>query len=176
MSYIFFFRCHNTTHYRQDPDGTELRYNHAYIIGYVQCFYMITTMILPLVILIVLSLRIYQGLIKVRKNLNRHKRLVDKAETANLERHETINAGGEECNIKVNNVIEEEEGEEDDGAAEGIVCCAEILCMMIDYVQCALNVFCPLFILHYIYRQKSFQKARKGVEFLILHHSSERRD
>ena len=132
-------------------------------------------MILPLVILIVLSLRIYQGLIKVRKNLNRHKRLVDKAETANLERHETINAGGEECNIKVNNVIEEEEGEEDDGAAEGIVCCAEILCMMIDYVQCALNVFCPLFILHYIYRQKSFQKARKGVEYLILHHSLERR-
>ena len=55
------------------------------------------------------------------------------------------------------------------------VLCIEILCMMIDYVQCALNVFCPLFILHYIYRQKSFQKARKGVEYLILHHSLERR-
>ena len=70
-------------------------------------------MILPLVILIVLSLRIYQGLIKVRKNLNRHKRLVDKAE--NNERNETI-AG--ECgnNIKMNNAIEEE-------AAEGIVVC-----------------------------------------------------
>ena len=170
MCHIFFFRCHNTTHYRQDPDGTELRYNHAYIIGYVQCFYMITTMILPLVILIVLSLRIYQGLIKVRKNLNRHKRLVDKAETANLERHETINAGVEECNIKVNNVIEEEE----DGAAEGTVCSVEIL---IDDIQCALNVFCPLFIFHYIYRQKSFQKARKGVEFFFnsTSHSSERR-
>ena len=38
---------------------------------------MITTMILPLIILIILSLRIYQGLIKVKKNLNRHKKLED---------------------------------------------------------------------------------------------------
>ena len=34
-------------------------------------------MILPLIILIILSLRIYQGLIKVKKNLNRHKKLED---------------------------------------------------------------------------------------------------
>ena len=34
-------------------------------------------MILPLIILIILSVRIYQGLIKVKKNLNRHKKIED---------------------------------------------------------------------------------------------------
>ena len=112
-------------------------------------------MILPLVILIVLSLRIYQGLIKVRKNLNRHKRLVDKAENAN-ERNETI-AGGECNNLKVNNVIAEED------VAEGIVVLNSY--MMDDN---ALNVFLSTIPLY-----KRVSKRRSSAGFIIVYHSSE---
>ena len=113
-------------------------------------------MILPLVILIVLSLRIYQGLIKVRKNLNRHKRLVDKAENAN-ERNETI-AGGECNNLKVNNVIAEEE------AGEGIVV---LKSYMMDG-QCCFECF---FFVHYDPLCKRVSK-RRSEGFIIVYHSS----
>ena len=51
-----------------------------YIIGYVHWTWTITTVILPFILLVFLSVKIFLGLRKVRKNLNRHKRLQIKAE------------------------------------------------------------------------------------------------
>ena len=51
---------------------------------------MITTMILPLIILIVLSLRIHQGLIKVKKNLNRHKQIENNTAQNAIEKKKKI--------------------------------------------------------------------------------------
>ena len=51
---------------------------------------MITTMILPLIILIVLSLRIHQGLIKVKKNLDRHKKIENNTAQNAIEKKKKI--------------------------------------------------------------------------------------
>ena len=47
-------------------------------------------MILPLIILIILSLRIYQGLIKVKKNLNRHKQIENNTAQNAIEKKKKI--------------------------------------------------------------------------------------
>ena len=59
---------------------TDLRMNRNYIIGYVHWTWTITTVIIPFVLLVFLSTQIFLGLKKVKKNLNRHKRLQIKAE------------------------------------------------------------------------------------------------
>ena len=51
---------------------------------------MITTMILPLIILIVLSFRIHHGLIKVKKNLNRHKQIENNTAQNAIEKKKKI--------------------------------------------------------------------------------------
>ena len=61
-------------------DVTDLRMERNYIIGYVHWTWTITTVILPFILLVFLSVKIFLGLRKVRKNLNRHKRLQIKAE------------------------------------------------------------------------------------------------
>ena len=53
-----------------------------YIIGYVNWTWTIATTIIPFIVLVVLSTKIFQGLRKVRMNLDRHKRLEVKAEAA----------------------------------------------------------------------------------------------
>ena len=55
-----------------------------YIIGYVHWTWTITTVIVPFILLVFLSVKIFLGLRKVRKNLNRHKRLQIKAEAKAL--------------------------------------------------------------------------------------------
>ena len=47
-------------------------------------------MILPLIILIVLSLRIHQGLIKVKKNLDRHKKIENNTAQNAIEKKKKI--------------------------------------------------------------------------------------
>ena len=87
---------------------------------------MISTMILPLIILIVLSLRIYQGLIKVRKNLNRHKSLEKK--NANEKNMKTIGcAGKKHVSPKVKNIIKKDE------VAEGMNSFFKVVICMSNY-------------------------------------------
>ena len=65
-------------------DVTDLRMERKYIIGYVHWTWTITTVIVPFILLVFLSVKIFLGLRKVRKNLNRHKRLQIKAEAKAL--------------------------------------------------------------------------------------------
>jgi len=65
-------------------DVTDLRMERKYIIGYVHWTWTIATVIVPFILLVFLSVKIFLGLRKVRKNLNRHKRLQIKAEAKAL--------------------------------------------------------------------------------------------
>ena len=116
-SHDFFSRCDDNGTVVIEPIPTDLRLHRHYIIIYVNWVWTITTVILPLIFLIFLSIRIYQGLIKVRKNLNRHKRLVEKAEvaTAAISPHPQQGLqgqGSKRVSVKINvaDVDEEPEG------------------------------------------------------------------
>lgn len=58
---------------------TDMRLNKAYIIGYVNWTWTGVTVIFPFCLLVFLNIRIFKGLSKVKKNLNRHKRLEARA-------------------------------------------------------------------------------------------------
>ena len=117
LTIFFFCRCDDNGTVVIEPIPTDLRLHRHYIIIYVNWVWTITTVILPLIFLIFLSIRIYQGLIKVRKNLNRHKRLVEKAEvaTAAISPHPQQGLqgqGSKRVSVKINvaDVDEEPEG------------------------------------------------------------------
>ena len=71
--------------------------NRNYIIGYVHWTWTITTVIIPFVLLVFLSTQIFLGLKKVKKNLNRHKRLQIKAEAK-----ATTTSNGKSLKVNVN--------------------------------------------------------------------------
>ncbi len=50
---------------------TDLRLNRVYIITYVNWVWTVATVILPFTVLVILSLRIFYGLKRVKRNLNR---------------------------------------------------------------------------------------------------------
>jgi uncharacterized membrane protein len=58
---------------------TDLRLNKYYIIGYVNWVWTLTTVLIPFFALLFLTISIFTGLRRVRKNLNRHKRLEGRA-------------------------------------------------------------------------------------------------
>ena len=66
---------------------------------------------MPLIILITLSTRIYQGLLKVKKNLNRHKRLVERAETAETIGDKSPLQKGTHCTLKLDVINEQDQME-----------------------------------------------------------------
>ena len=66
---------------------------------------------MPLIILITLSTRIYQGLIKVKKNLNRHKRLVERAETAETIGDKSPQQRATRCTLKLDVINEQDQME-----------------------------------------------------------------
>ena len=81
--YFFFFRtvwddnCTETQIVELIP--TDLRLNKYYIIGYVNWVWTLTTVLIPFFALLFLTISIFTGLRRVRKNLNRHKRLEGRA-------------------------------------------------------------------------------------------------
>ena len=109
---VFFFRPNeNCTEFEIIHAGSDLRLNPLYIIIYVHWVWTITTVILPLIILITLSTRIYQGLIKVKKNLNRHKRLVERAETAETIGDKSPQQRATRCTLKLDVINEQDQME-----------------------------------------------------------------
>ena len=60
--------------------ASDLRLQEWYINGYVNGVWTAATIFIPFIALVVLSLKIFLGLRKVRMNLNRHKRLEVKYE------------------------------------------------------------------------------------------------
>ena len=85
-----------TTYYSQKVlDVTDLRMTRSYIIGYVHWTWTITTVIIPFILLVFLSGSIIRGLRKVRKNLNRHKRLQIKAEAKATKADIKVSENGE---------------------------------------------------------------------------------
>ena len=58
---------------------TDLRLNRYYIVGYVNWAWTLTTVLIPFFMLLFLTVSIFSGLRKVKKNLNRHKRLETRA-------------------------------------------------------------------------------------------------
>ena len=81
--FFFFFRtvwddnCTETQIVELIP--TDLRLNKYYIIGYVNWVWTLTTVLIPFFALLFLTISIFTGLRRVRKNLNRHKRLEGRA-------------------------------------------------------------------------------------------------
>ena len=85
-----------TVYYSQKVlDVTDLRMTRSYIIGYVHWTWTITTVIIPFILLVFLSGSIIWGLRKVRKNLNRHKRLQIKAEAKATKADIKVSENGE---------------------------------------------------------------------------------
>ena len=58
---------------------TNLRLNKYYIIGYVNWTWTLTTVLIPFFVLLFFTISIFAGLRKVKRNLNRHKRLETRA-------------------------------------------------------------------------------------------------
>ena len=83
FTFFFFFRtvwddnCTETQIVELIP--TDLRLNKYYIIGYVNWVWTLTTVLIPFFALLFLTISIFTGLRRVRKNLNRHKRLEGRA-------------------------------------------------------------------------------------------------
>ena len=90
--------CTNGTHLDVGP--TELRLDKTFIIAYVNWIWCVSTGIMPFIALLLLNCKIFLGLKKVQKNLNRHQRLAKREEE--LEAAEGAKGGARNANGVVN--------------------------------------------------------------------------
>ena len=74
-----------------------MRLNRGYIIGYIHWAWTGVTVYIPLLLLVILNIRIFKGLRKVKRNLNRHKRLEARAKASEVKNKKSQ----VECTIQV---------------------------------------------------------------------------
>ena len=102
--------CATGTH--TDVEPTLLRLDRTYIIVYVNWVWCITTGILPFFALLLLNCKIFPGLKKVQKNLNRHQRLAKREEELEKEQEaaERSKVGGSNGNGNAGNALSRRNG------------------------------------------------------------------